>query len=68
MTSTSPGSGTPFPGEGRRVRKGHVTSYGAGRACSIVDCGTLLSTYNSSATCSVHSRPTSGHGATGSPG
>ena len=60
MTSTDPPAGpSPAPAsattDGRRVRKGYVTSYGGERICSETACTTVLSIYNAGASCSCHS-------------
>ena len=68
MTSTDPGAPAahatppePAAGEGRRGGRGHITSYGAGRRCSVAGCQTILSVYNDTATCAGH-LPLSGSG------
>ena len=43
--------GTPQSGKGSAVKAA------AGRRCEVAGCGTVLSTYNASPTCWVHSRP-----------
>lgn len=45
----------PAPGEGRRARRGHITSYGDGRICSMAGCTTVLSIYNGGSSCAGHS-------------
>ena len=64
MTSTNPVAtaaltteavAEPVPAEGRRLGRGHITSYEAGRTCSTSGCGTLLSRYNAKGACALHS-------------
>ena len=38
-----------------RSTKGHVRSYGPSRACGAADCTTVLSRYNDTGACWVHS-------------
>lgn len=45
-----------LPDPPRRSRAGHITSYGAGRWCSMVGCSTVLSVYNSGDWCGLHGR------------
>lgn len=40
----------------RRASARHITSYGAGRWCSMVGCSTVLSVYNSGDWCGLHGR------------
>lgn len=63
MTSTDPAAEAttdPFPAEGRRLGRGHITSYEAGRTCSTAGCDTLLSRYNAKGACAIHSMQVGG--------